>query len=297
MNIDERISSFARLGRHLDSIDTETLSNLMDKACQANPWFTKENIQLALTGVRKFLHEDVLYQWLSPYSLSDTSSHTVGLVLAGNLPLVGFHDVLSVLITGNRALIKPSSKDTVLLGYVLDELTRIAPRFKDYIVLAEQIKNTDAIIATGGDNTSRYFEYYFGKYPHIIRKNRTSCAILTGDETSDEMTLLGHDIFSYFGLGCRNVAKLYVPSGYSPTRLFEYWDDYKKVMDHHKYYNNYEYQKAVMLVNQIPFLDNGFALLSESDKLVSPISVVYYEFYHSSDDLKRKLAANEEKLQ
>jgi hypothetical protein len=244
------------------------------------------------------LQEHDLRQWLSSYSFDDSRpSKTVGLVLAGNIPLVGFHDILTVLVTGNIALIKLSSKDSVLTEFVLQQLVDIEPRFRDRFSFTETLKNFDAVIATGSDNTSRYFEYYFSRYPSIIRKNRTSCAILTGQETPEELDQLSADVFTYFGLGCRNVSKLWVPEGYNFPSLLDRWRKHEEIIQHHKYANNYDYQKAIALVNKTPFLDNGVVLLMESEKIVSPISVLYYEYYRTEHDLKERLSLVSDKIQ
>jgi hypothetical protein len=197
--------------------------------------------------------------------------------MAGNIPLVGFHDLLCVLISGHRLSAKLSSQDSVLMRYVVEKLVAIEPRFKDYISFVERMNDADAVIATGSDNTARYFEYYFRNIPHIIRKNRSSCAILRGTETNEQLIALGKDVFSYFGLGCRNVSKLFVPKDYDFKRLLDLWQPYHDVFNHHKYVNNYDYNKSILLVNRTPHLDNGFVLITENKALVSPISVVYYE--------------------
>jgi hypothetical protein len=217
--------------------------------------------------------------------------------MAGNIPLVGFHDFLSVLIAGHVAVIKLSSKDTVLLRWLIGLLLEIAPAFKDQIDIAERLQNFDAVIATGSDNSSRYFEYYFGKYPHIIRKNRTSVAILTGKETPEQIAVLGNDVFSYFGLGCRNVSKVFIPEGYTFETLLRPWEPRNPIIHHHKYCNNYDYQKSILLVNCVPFLDNGFILLQQSEKMVSPISVLYYETYSDDQSLAATLAKHADKIQ
>lgn len=298
MNLEERLRAFAQLGRRLGTIDSDTLNALHDRAGNQNPWFTPSNINTALTGVSRLLSEEDLRQWLASYTWDDAKPpRIVGLVLAGNIPLVGFHDVLTVLITGNVALIKPSSKDTILTEFVLQQLTDIEPRFRDRYSFTETLKGFDAIIATGSDNTSRYFEYYFSKYPSVIRKNRTSCAILTGYETSEELDQLGVDVFSYFGLGCRNVSKLWVPENYDFLPLLDQWKKYDAIIHHHKYANNYDYQKAIVLVNETPFLDNGVVLLTESEKLVSPVSMLYYEYYRSQEDLNKKMSLVSNKIQ
>jgi hypothetical protein len=298
MNFEERVRAFVLLGQRITTIDSTTLNSIYDRVGNQNPWFTPANITTALTGVSKMLSESELRKWLSSYTFDDNRpSKTIGLVLAGNIPLVGFHDILTVLITGNIALIKLSSKDSVLTEFVLQQLTDIEPRFRDRISFTETLKNFDAVIATGSDNTSRYFEYYFSKYPSIIRKNRTSCAILTGQESDQELDELAADIFTYFGLGCRNVSKLWVPENYDFPFLLDRWKKYEEIIQHHKYANNYDYQKAIALVNRTPFLDNGIVLLMENEKVVSPISVLYYEYYRTEDDLKEKLSLVSDKIQ
>lgn len=298
MDIEERIDAFSSLGDQLTSLDDVQRAALAETVARENPWFTPENIDRALEGIAKMLTPKALRQWTARYQwAADAPPRTIALVLAGNIPLVGFHDVLCVLISGNIAMIKPSSKDTALIKFVLQELVAIAPAFGTRIIYVPQIKNFDAVIATGSDNASRYFDYYFAQYPHIIRKNRTSCAVITGRESAEELTTLGVDVFSYFGLGCRNVSKLYVPTGYDFTPLLDQWNTYDNVINHHKYANNYDYQKAIMLVNKVPFLDTGFVMLTENDRLVSPIAVLYYEVYHSPEELSEKLAAVAEKIQ
>ena len=252
---------------------------------------------MTVKGIRAFLREDQLTTWTSKYSLEPAKPKTIALVMAGNIPLVGFHDFLCVLISGHHAQIKLSSKDSKLIKYLVNYLERVEPGFRGQITFVDRLQNFDAIIATGSDNSARYFEYYFGKYPNIIRKNRTSCAVLEGGESDQEIENLASDIFSYFGLGCRNVSKLYVPNDYDFIKLLSRLDTYKDVIHHHKYCNNYDYQKSILLVNGIKHLDNGFVLLQENEKLVSPISVLYYERFSNDDDLRNKLETNATKLQ
>jgi hypothetical protein len=210
---------------------------------------------------------------------------------------VGFHDFLSVLISGRKLKAKLSSQDSVLLAHLADRLIEIEPAFKGQIQWDERLHHIDALIATGSDNTARYFEYYFRNIPHIIRKNRSSCAVLKGSETIAGLHALGVDVFSYFGLGCRNVSKLYVPSGYDFIELLQTWEVSPKNIDHHKYANNYDYQKALLLVNKIPFFDNGCVLLREETALVSPVSVLYFEYYSDLHDLHQKIEVHREKIQ
>lgn len=298
MNIDERIGVFEKLGRYLRAIDSDEFGKLAEKVGNENPWFTPSNIRLAIEGLLVYLQPDHLREWVLRYNLPETrSTRTVAVIMAGNIPLAGFHDFLSVLISGHTAMIKLSSKDRVLLPYLVRQLENFEPRFRERIIFAEQLKGFDAVIATGSDNSSRYFEYYFGRYPHIIRKNRASCAILSGNESREELQALGQDVFSYFGLGCRNVSKIYAPEGYDFSKLFENWTAYAETIHHHKYNNNYDYQKSILLVNREPFLDNGFVILQENSKLVSPISVVYYEYYSGEEDIREKISAWNEKIQ
>jgi len=297
MTIHQRIHAFSQLGNHLGNLSDEAFESLAESARLENPWFTNENVRMALKGISEYLKTDSLKQWTNNYVLEPSKPKTIALVMAGNIPLVGFHDFLCVLISGNHIQVKLSSKDSKLFQYLIKHLVWLEPGFQVRITFKDKLEDFDAIIATGSDNSSRYFEYYFGKYPNIIRKNRTSCAVLTGTESDDEIERLGTDIFSYFGLGCRNVSKVYVPNEYDFTKLLSRWDKFEEVIHHHKYCNNYDYQKSILLVNSVPFLDNGFILLQENEKLVSPISVLYYEHYVSDNDLKNKLRESVEKLQ
>jgi hypothetical protein len=297
MTLHKRIYAFTQLGDHLENLSEESFESLAESARLENPWFTKENVRMSLNGIREYLREDQLIQWTRQYSLEPVQQKTIALVMAGNIPLVGFHDFLCVLISGNAVQIKLSSKDSKLIKYLVNYLQRIEPSFEERISFKERLEGFNAIIATGSDNSARYFEYYFGKYPNIIRKNRTSCAILTGGESDQDIEKLGIDIFSYFGLGCRNVSKLYVPNDYDFVKLLSRLESFKDVIHHHKYCNNYDYQKSILLVNGVKHLDNGFVLLQENEKLVSPISVLYYERYSDESELRNKLKANAEKIQ
>jgi hypothetical protein len=313
MNLEERIESFALLGELLRNAlkncsvnDLETnlaqshLNALIDNQIRLNPWFTPENVRLAIAAIAEELTEDNLIRWTSIYtSLKETSKPMrVGVIMAGNIPLVGFHDFLSVLITGNSLFAKTSSKDSELITYISDLLCIINHGFKDKIEFTESsLINFDAVIATGSDNSSRYFNYYFGKYPNIIRRNRNSIAILTGDETSDELEALGADIFSYFGLGCRNISKIYVPEGYNIKDITKHWKKFSRVSTHSKYANNYDFNKAVCLVNKEAFYDSGFLLLKEDVRLSSPVSVLHYEYYKSQDAVKQQAEFLKEKIQ
>lgn len=298
MHLNNRINGFVALGNLLKTLEESVLKNIAVSAQNENPWFTETNITLALNGVVKYLTLEKLNHWTAAYDFHQVNPKTIGLVMAGNIPLVGFHDLLSVLITGHLAHLKLSSKDTVLPRFLIGKLIEVEPAFADYFQIQPgTLKHIDAVIATGSDNTARQFEYYFSKYPHIIRRNRTSCALLNGRETTNELVQLGEDVFSYFGMGCRNVSKLYVPEKYDFTGLFAAWNNYHSIIHHHKYANNYDYQKAILLVNQQPFLDTGFVLFVENEKLVSPIAVLYYEYYSDAEDLNRKLQLHQHKIQ
>lgn len=298
MTLEQRISAFVKLGNHLSNLSAEAFESHALSARLENPWFTEANVKRSVEGITRYLQEDKLREWTSHYSLNPAEPKTVALVLAGNIPMVGFHDLLSVLISGHRAQLKLSSKDSKLIPYLIKHLTWFEPSFEKMIEVKEnKLENFGAVIATGSDNSARYFDYYFGKYPNIIRKNRTSVVVLTGQESADDIEALGEDIFSYFGLGCRNVSKALVPAGYDLTKLLSRWSGYKDIIHHHKYCNNYDYQKSILLVNLIPFLDNGFILLQENEKLVSPISVLYYEYYKDQTDLEARLHRDAGKIQ
>lgn len=297
MTLKERIAAFENLGNLLSSIDSEAFEDISARAKNENSWFTEESIKTAFNGIVRYLHRAALEKWTSSYEFDTKSPKRVAVITAGNIPLVGFHDLLSVLISGNKLIIRPSSKDTTLLKFIVAKMTEIEPRFSGFIEFAEQLKDFDAVIATGSDNSSRYFDYYFKKYPHIIRKNRSSCAVLSGFESDEELKTLATDVFTYFGLGCRNVSKLFVPGEYDFTKLFESWQSHERVLLHHKYHNNYDYQKSILLVNRDEFLDNGFILLQENTRLVSPIAVLYYEYYSDWNDLIEKLNSQKDKIQ
>ncbi len=299
MTLTNRIAAFAALGKLVQNLSADEKWKLSRQAAAHNSWFTEENVELALEGICRYLDEEKLRQWLAPYQLAEEypNPKKVGVVMAGNIPMVGFHDFLAVLICGHQLHAKPGSQDPVLIPYLAKELCEIEPGFKAFIHFADRLTGMDAMIATGSDNTSRYFEYYFSKIPHIIRKNRSSCAVLNGTESTEELHALGKDITQYFGLGCRNVSKLFVPEGYDFVPLFEALAPYQKVIENHKFTNNYDYNKSIYLVNREPHLDTGFLLFKEEKAMVSPISVVFYETYHSQEQLQQRLQEQEEKIQ
>jgi hypothetical protein len=274
----------------------DDLNAAITAAARHNAWFVPGEIKKALVSLSKMLNAADLTAWFDPISFNERPKR-VGLILAGNIPLVGFHDVLCVLASGHIALIKLSSNDDKLIPALLKQLIRIEPSIAAHIEYVSQLKGFDAIIATGSNNSSRYFEYYFGNVPHIIRKNRNSVAVLSGKETSGEIENLGHDIFDYFGLGCRNVAKIYVPAGYNFKQLFEPLEKYKAVIHHFKYNNNYDYNKSIYLVNVVEHLDNGFLLVKEDPAFASPLAVLFYETYTTVTAVEDQLKARDEQIQ
>ena len=291
----EYIKAFHLLGEHLKN--EQVLQGLIEKAFQQNTWFNAEETGHALRAWSNLLNETELSKWLSAYSVSTKEPKRVGLILAGNIPMVGFHDVCSVLLSGHMACIKLSSQDAVLIPSLLEKLVEIEPRLKAQIEYSERLNHVDAVIATGSNNTARYFEYYFSQKPHIIRKNRNSVAILTGKETNEDFVKLGEDIFRYYGQGCRNVSKLYVPKDYNFSPLLDALQVYEYVADQSKYYNNYNYYKSIYLVNRETHLDTGFLLLKENTSLQAPLSVLFFEYYEEHAALMKGLQEIESDIQ
>lgn len=295
MTKQERIAAFAKLGEWL-TIPDEQLLEFIARLQHKNPWYTPENVLRQMRAIGQNLTIDKLNGWTQAYSGEDTAK-TVGLVLAGNLPLVGFHDILSVLIMGYRAQLKVSSDDAGLTELVVQRLVQMAPAFASKIDIVDRLANFDLVIATGSNNSARYFEYYFGKKPHIIRKNRSSVAVLWGDETREQLRALGEDIFDYFGLGCRSVSKLYLPKDYSITPFFEAIEEFNTIKNHFKYNNNYDYNKSIYLINKDKHYDNGFMLLKEDIQLSSPLAVVFYEEYSDIKTLEATLDDQKDHIQ
>lgn len=263
-----------------------------------NNWFTPDNVHFSISSWSEALTEKNLNQWLSAYSFTEKEPKNVGLILAGNIPLVGFHDFLSVLISGNNVLVKTSSKDDYLIKFLTKYLIALDNRFNEKITFVEgKLENFDAVIATGSNNTARYFEYYFKNKPSIIRKSRNSVAVLTGNETPEEMTLLSEDVFRYFGLGCRNVSKIFVPKNYNFDAFFIGMYAQKDVIYYEKYANNYDYNKAVFLMSNFQLLDNEFLTIKEDISHASPISSVFYEYYEDINEIKMRLNQDSEIIQ
>jgi len=314
MTIEERKSYFVKLGHFLGEFDLENrdstkntaqnqvfyneLNQKIDQAIHYNGWFTRENVIFSLQQWSKALTKPNLDKWLKAYNLEPKTPKTVAIIMAGNIPLVGFHDFLSVLISGHKVLVKQSSNDRQLLPVIAAYLMEIAPEFENRIQFTEErLSHFDAVIATGSDNTARYFEYYFSKKPNIIRKNRNSVAVLSGEETPAELEELGEDIFRYFGLGCRNVSKLYVPENYNFESFFKAIFPWKHLLNSAKYANNYDYNKAVYLMSEFKLLENGFLILKKDESFGSPIASLFYEEYKDEKELNEKLQQQEDKLQ
>ncbi|MBC5838610.1 acyl-CoA reductase [Flavobacterium muglaense] len=272
--------------------------NLIALSQSHNGWYTPEQVYFSIQSWAKALTNENLTQWTAAYKMEHVTPKNVALILAGNIPLVGFHDFLSVLITGHNVRIKTSSNDQHLLPFLAKYIIAIEPLFASKITFVEgKLENFDAVIATGSNNTARYFEYYFKDKPSIIRKNRNSVAVLDGSESKEQLTALGEDIFRYFGLGCRNVSKLFVPKEYVFDPFFEAIFKYQDVIHYEKYANNYDYNKAVFLMSNFKLLDNGFLTLKEDPSYASPISSVFYERYENQADLQKKLDDENEQIQ
>ena len=300
MKLQERILLFATLGQELsEQLASNALDELLYTAKAKNPWFTIDNLKLSLAAIAsKYLNKSVLASFCLEQNVQEPSvQKQVGIVAAGNIPLVAFQDILHTILCGHVALVKPSSQDELLLIYVQSRLKSIDSRAVTYLQLADRLNAADAYIATGSGNTSRYFEYYFATKPHIIRKNRTSLAVLNGTESKVEIANLANDIFMYFGLGCRNVSKLFVPKGYNFDHFFEGIEYWSTVNLHAKFFNNYEYMKAIYLVNNEPHLDNGFLLLKEDSAMASPIAVLFYSFYTDLQEVEKYIEQHKEKIQ
>ncbi len=314
MTLEERISAFAALGQFMGQFASEPtrpeasvphnglfldrMETEIGASQSRNGWFTPKEVRFALGSWAKALTTENLAMWVGNHEFPDRPAKTIGLVLAGNIPLVGFHDFLSVLITGNKVLAKLSSSDQKLLPLVADYLIAVEPAFGPMIQFTEdKLGGFDAVIATGSNNTARYFEYYFKDVPSIIRRNRNSVAVLTGDESRDELVALGEDIFRYFGLGCRNVSKLFVPRGYDFAKFFDAMYEYRDIVDYEKYSNNYDYNKAVFLMSRFEILDNGFMTIKEDSAYASPISSVFYEYYDTIGEVSKILEEHSEKIQ
>lgn len=314
MNLQQRINAFVKLGDFLSQFSNESIhiknnvehndlffdgfKHQIKLAEEHNGWFTKENILFALEGWANLLTENNLSTWLDLYDVNKIQPKRVAIIMAGNIPLVGFHDFLSVLVTGHQVVVKQSSNDKQLLPFLAKYLEYVEPDFKGLITFTEEkLEHFDAVIATGSNNTARYFEYYFKGKPSIIRNNRNSVAVLLGTETPEDLKKLSEDIFRYYGLGCRNVSKLFVPRDYNFNAFFESVYHWHPIIDKAKYANNYDYNKAVYLMSEFDMLENGFLMVKEDESFSSPIATVFYEFYDSLDALKDTLDSKKDDIQ
>lgn len=314
MNLEKRINAFAELGKFLGQFTRNSIQKSDDVlhndlfydgfkhqiklAHERNGWFTNENILFAIEDWSNSLTNNNINQWLSKYNFNNLNAKNVAIIMAGNIPLVGFHDFVSVLISGHSVLVKQSSNDKHLLPFLAKYLEHVEPSFKGNISFTEEkLEGFNAVVATGSDNTARYFEYYFKDVPSIIRKNRNSVAVLSGNETKEELEALSDDIFRYYGLGCRNVSKLFVPKGYDFKDFFEAVYKWHPIINQAKYANNYDYNKAVYLMSEFEMLENGFLMIKEDSSYASPIATVFYEPYESAENLKEKLKNDSDKIQ
>jgi hypothetical protein len=312
MNLEKRIKAFSHLGELLENYFNKKNSALLtkwrdiiEKTIQDehiyNAWFTEENVNFALKAWAENLTPEKLNTWLAPYrTLINEKNKTlrIGVIMAGNIPMVGMHDFISVLICGHHFVGKLSSKDDHLPKMIADILCDIEPLFSEQITFSDNFKDQpEAIIATGSNNSARYFDYYFAKFPSIIRKTRNSIAVLNGNETNDDIKNLAEDIFRYFGMGCRNVSKLFVPENYSFNHFFEVIEPWHTLYRHNKYANNYDYHQSVFLMNKIPFLDNGFVIVKNDRQIYSPLSVIFYEYYSDITILAAEIEAKSSEIQ
>jgi len=314
MLVKDRIEAFAKLGDFLSQFTPDKImkndaiphndlffdvfKTQIKRAYEFNGWFTEDNILYAFNEWSKILNYNNLNKWTSLYDLNNNSSKKVAIITAGNIPLVGFHDFLSVLISGNNVIVKQSSNDRHFLPLIAKYLEKVAPDFNRKIEFTDKnLKGFDAVIATGSNNTARYFEYYFGKHPNIIRHNRNAIAVISGKESENDLKNLGEDIFRYFGLGCRSVAKIFVPKGYDFDLLFRAIYPFKNIIEYKKYENNYDYNKAVYLMSEFKIIENGFIMFKEDSSYTSPIASLFYEYYEDLDKLKIKLKQDEESIQ
>ena len=308
-DLKERIQAFSDLGilfrensssqkiKTFQKWDSE-LNKLLKDSYQHNSWFTENNLKLSLKNWSAELNKKNIENWLENYKIELKSSKTVAIIMAGNVPIVGFHDLMCSLILGFKCTVKLSSDDKILIPLIVKFIQSRFDGFKEKVFFESNIlKNFDAVIATGSNNSHKYFEYYFGKYPNLLRKTRHSVAVLNGNESDSELAMLSNDVFDYFGLGCRSVSKIFIPKGYDLDLLFNAFYNKRFVIDHNKYANNYDYNKAVYLMSEEKFYDNGFVILKEEKKLGSPIACVYFEYYDDLVQVKNIIKINNQNIQ
>jgi len=298
MKLSERIAVLVKLGEELTQPNPE-LTALIKASYRHNQWFTQVNYEAAVQAIaERMLKQPLLEAWVQPYHISDQAApHTVGMVLAGNIPLVGFHDVLSTFICGHISQIKLSDKDKLVLPHLIELMAVHDERVRPYFNFVDRLANFDRVIATGSNNTARYFDLYFGKYPNIIRKNRNAVAVLRGGETKEALHALGKDIFTYFGLGCRNVSKLYVPADYEFNTLLEQLHEYRAIIEHNKYKNNFDYNFTLLILNSKKYFSNGCILIHENEPIQSRISSLHFEYYTDEKELVKKLDTHRAEIQ
>ena len=297
MNLNDRIAVMAQLGEYIQN-GADELNGAVTQATLNNPWFTTDNINHALKALAEnYLDKEALINWAIESRAGDTSPKNIGLILAGNIPMVGFHDLLSVFISGHKAKLKFSSKDDKLIPFLIDKIVMMNPGSAGYFERVEKMSGIDAIIATGSNSTGSYFEKYFGHLPHVIRKNRHAVAVLKNEVSRGDLEELGKDIFQYFGLGCRNVSKLYLEKGFDIQRFFDAMLPFGDIINHHKYKNNYDYNNALFLLNKEEFLTNNFLIVRESADISSRIASVHYEYFENDQLLSEVLNSSKEEIQ
>jgi hypothetical protein len=295
MNLQQRVHVLVQLGNYMLSEDQQWKDE-KEKANRYNQWFLPQFIEIAVYNIsNQFLQKDILDRVILNYSIpkENNSPKRIGIVMAGNIPLVGFHDLLCTFLTGHIATVKLSSKDDVLLKHLVAKMIEFSAEAERFIIFQDMLKDCDAYIATGSNNTSRYFEYYFKKYPHIIRKNKTSVAVLTGKESAEDLDKLADDVHLFFGLGCRNVTKIYVPHNYDFVPLLDAFNKYEYLTNNNKYMNNYDYQLSLLILNKKHYMTNGSILLVEETPVFSPIAQLHYEYYNDENKLMENLKTNE----
>ena len=298
MNLNERIEALVDLGKYLARND-EQLQAVVASTYIQNRWFTEENIYLAINAIIKdYLQPEKIKNWLSNYTIQKNNDQiTIGLILAGNIPLVGFYDMMCTFLAGYKSKIKLSEKDKLLLPFFIKVMEERNSELADYFEFVERLEDFDAVIATGSNNSSRYFEAYFGKYPNIIRKNRNAVAILNGKESREQLLALGNDVFQYFGLGCRNVSKLYLPKGFDFKPLLEAFHEFKEIVLNDKYKNNFDYNYTLLILNKIKYEANGCIMMTEDESLQSRIAQLHYEYYENTAELEEKINEKTDEIQ
>lgn len=289
------VDAFVALGGRLKSTD-EKLQLTVTKTYIANNWLTQDNYWLAIGHWQQVLVAAKLLQFIKDYTYAQRPQK-VGVIMAGNIPLVGFHDLVCVLLSGNIAVIKPSSDDKYVMILLADWLIEIEPQLATRIEVVERMNHIDAVVATGSNNSFRYFEHYFKDIPSLLRKNRKSMAILDGTESDEDLTSLSDDVFQYFGLGCRNVNFVYLPSSMKITTILDAFMKYKELANHNKYTNNYTYHRALLLMNTEQHLDTGFLLSKERENLHAPLACLHYAYYNSDEQLNSFIDKNRSEIQ